>query len=384
MFFKNFKNLWSIKEARIVAFLFMASSLLFGIWVAAIPTIKQRLGFNDASLGLSLFLAPCGALTGVALSAKIFSKIPVGKWMWRGYIIHCLSFILLINSPNRLVFWVCLYVFGLMGFLNGVSTNSTVNILSVKHNKNIMSTCHGMYSLGGAISSGLAFLFFSVNVVSGWQIIIVAAIIACIILVNIKMLESHHQILHTSSRLQFPSPTIIGISFICMISFMAEGCVADWSGIYLKESLHSAKNLVSLGYAGFAIAMTIGRLNGDSIISRFGGKKIIIAGEIIASAGFLIVALAPGVFTAIAGYVLVGFGCCCIVPVLFSASARIPGVSTVEGFAMVTTGGLLGFLTGPSIIGFISKSYSLSAGMALLSVLMLVALFVAMRNKFLN
>ena len=55
---------------------------------------------------------------------------------------------------------------------------------------------------------------------------------------------------------------------MCMVSFMAEGCVADWSAIYFKEVLHSPKAFISLGYAGFSCAMTIGRLNGDCIVCK--------------------------------------------------------------------------------------------------------------------
>jgi MFS family permease len=130
--------------------------------------------------------------------------------------------------------------------------------------------------------------------------------------------------------------------------------------------------------------MTIGRLNGDTIISKFGSKNVVITGALVAAVGFCIVVFAPSVIPAIAGYVLIGFGCCCIVPVLFSAATNIPGVSTVEGFAMVTTGGLIGFLAGPSLIGFISEKADLSTGFALLILLMIVAAFAAWRNKFLQ
>ena len=140
---------------------------------------------------------------------------------------------------------------------------------------------------------------------------------------------------------------------------------------------------MSLGYAGFSIAMTIGRLNGDPLIARIGSKRIVVGGCLLASFGFLLVVLAPVVVLAILGYILIGFGCCCIVPVLFSASANIPGLSTVEGFDMVTTGGLIGFLTGPSVIGFISEKADLSKGLSLLILMTLLAALVAWRNKFL-
>ena len=382
--FKNLSNFFKLKPALAVGFLFCISSLIFGIWVAAIPTIKQRLQFSDGSLGLSLLLSPLGALTGVALSTKVFKKIAVGKWMLFGYGMVCLIMIMEINAVNRIMFWCSLYFFGLISFLNGVSANATVNILEKKYDRKFMSTCHGLYSLGGGVSTGLAILFFSSGIQSGLQIIIVATVIFIILFGNRNYLLSHKDIIHSGSGLKFPSLTILGISFICMVLFMAEGCVADCSALYFKESLHVQKELLSIGYTGFAVAMTIGRFNGDQLIKKIGSKNIVIGGCIMASVGFGLVVTSTVLSIAVLGYICIGFGCSCIVPVLFSASANIPGVSTVEGFAMVTTGGLLGFLTGPSLIGLISEQLNLSAGLSLLILLTLCAAFVAWKNRFLG
>jgi len=367
-----------------VGFLLACSSLLFGTWVAAIPGIKERLAFTDGSLGLSLLLSPLGAITGVFLSTKVFSKIPVGRWMMAGYIILSVIMILQINAVNRLMFWISLYGFGLISFLNGVSVNATVNILEQKYDRLFMSTCHALYSLGGAISAGFAALMFAVHVPSCWQIVMVAAVILTVNFFNRKYLLSNRDIIHSGSGIKLPSLSVLGISFICMVVFMAEGCVADWSAIYFKEVMNAPKALVSLGYAGFSIAMTIGRLNGDYIVSKAGNKNTVIAGSLLAAAGFLVVVLSPYIGLAIVGYIIIGFGCCCIVPVLFRASSIIPGLSRVEGFAMVTTGGLIGFLAGPSVIGFISEKASLSKGLSLLILMMILAAVVAWRNRFLT
>jgi MFS family permease len=380
---KNISSFIKIKPALAVGFLFSVSSLLFGTWVASIPGIKYRLGFTDGSLGLSLLLSPLGAITGMLLSTRVFSKIPVGRWMMTGYIIVCVIMALQINSVNRIMFWTCLYGYGLFSFLNGVSSNATVNILERKYNRFMMSTCHGMYSLGGAVSAGIAALLFTVHVPSGVQIVFVATVIIIVIVSNKKHLLGNEDIIHSRSGFKLPSLSILGISFICMVSFMSEGCVADWSAIYFKEMLNAPKALVSLGYAGFSVAMTVGRLNGDTLIAKIGGKKIVIAGCLLAATGFAVVVMSPAIAVAIAGYMMIGFGCCCIVPVLFSASANIPGLSTVEGFAMVTTGGLIGFLTGPSVIGFISEKANLSKGLSLLILMELAAGFAAWQNKFL-
>ncbi|MEO6722617.1 MAG: MFS transporter [Ferruginibacter sp.] len=380
---KNILSFIKFKPALAVGFLFSTSSLVFGTWVAAIPGIKERLAFTDGSLGLSLLLSPLGAITGMLLSTRVFSKVQVGRWMCMGYITLCCLMIVLINSQNRPMFWITMYFFGLVSFLNGVSSNATVNLMEKKYGRLMMSTCHGMYSLGGAVSAGLAVLMFSIHIPSRWQIVLVAAAIITVIISNRKHLLANKDIIHSRSGIKLPSLTILGISFICMVTFMAEGCVADWSAIYLKEILHSPKAFISLGYAGFSVAMTIGRLNGDTLIAAIGSKKIVIGGCLLAAVGFLIVVVAPLIPIAIIGYIVVGLGCCCIVPVLFRTSANIPGVSTVEGFAMVTTGGLIGFLTGPSLIGFISERTNLSQGLSLLILLALTGAFVAWRNKFL-
>jgi MFS family permease len=379
---RNFIAFAKNKPAFAVGFLFATSSLLFGIWVASIPGIKSRLGFSDGSLGLSLLLSPLGAITGMLLSTRVFSRISVGRWMFIGYIIVCCIMVLQVNAVNRPMFWVSLYCLGIVSFLNGVSANATVNLMEKKYNRLLMATCHGMYSLGGALSGGIAAVLFVFHVASGWQIVAVAILLIFTIISNKHHLLGNKDIIHSRSAFKLPSLTILGISFICMVSFMAEGCVADWSAIYFKETLLAPKALISLGYAGFSVAMTVGRFNGDLLITRLGSKTVVVCGSLLAASGFLVVVTASMVMVAIAGYIMVGLGCCCIVPVLFRASANIPGVSTVEGYAMVTTGGLIGFLAGPSVIGFISEKANLSRGLSLLIIMGLLAAYAAWRNPF--
>src|ERR1700709_2108577 len=103
---KNLSSFIQNKTILAVGFLFAVSSLLFGTWVASIPEIKYRLGFSDGSLGLSLLLSPLGAITGMLLSTRVFSKISVGRWMYTGYIIVCCIMTLQINSVNRLMFCI--------------------------------------------------------------------------------------------------------------------------------------------------------------------------------------------------------------------------------------------------------------------------------------
>jgi MFS family permease len=381
---RNFLSYIKLKPVFAVGFLLCCTSLLFGTWVAAIPSVKYRLGLNDAGLGLSLLFSPAGALTGVLLAPKLFNKIPVGKWMIGGYMTTSLIMTALINAQSQLMLWLCLYFLGLVSFLNGVSVNTTISTLEKQYGRQLMSTSHALYSLGGGISAGLAAILFGVNIESGWQIVIVTAIIWAILFINKNYLLAHNNTIHSDSGIRLPSATILGISFICMVIFMAEGSVADWSAIFLRETLHLPGKFASLGYGVFAVAMTIGRLNGDTQTTKRGSKQVVITGALLAAAGFILVALSVHFSMALIGFIMIGFGCSGIVPVLFRASATIPGVSAVEGFAMVTTGGLIGFLTGPSLIGLISESLNLRIAFVLIITMALLAAYAGWRNKFLN
>jgi MFS family permease len=371
------------KPGFTMGFLLSVSSLLLGIWVAALPAIKQRLHLTDGSLGLSLLLSPVGSLSGVLLSTWLFTRIKVGKWLLAGPILQCLLYIAMVTVQYRLVFWIVLFATGMVGFFNGVSINAVIDMIEKKYQKRIMSSCHGMYSLGGGVSIGLAAIFYSMHIAATYQILIVAVAIIFILLSISKHLLTHNLYIHSGSSLSAPPLSIIGLAFICFVSFMGEGSIADWSAIYMKESLHSTVAMAGLGYGGFSIMMAIGRFNGDALIPKTGPKKIVIAGTLIAATGFLLAISFHNKITAIAGFSLVGIGYACVVPILFSAAANVPGISAAVGISSIASGGLIGFLLGPSVIGMVAERINLAAGLSFVLVLNIIASFVATRNKFL-
>ncbi|MEO5681837.1 MAG: MFS transporter [Chitinophagaceae bacterium] len=371
------------KPGLTMGFLLGVSSLLLGIWVAALPAIKQKLGFTDGTLGLSLLLSPVGSLTGVLLSSKFFSRVKVGKWLLAGPMLQCLLFTAMVTVQFKLIFWVVLFFIGLVGFFNGVSINAVIDMIEKKYQKRIMSSCHGMYSLGGGVSAGLAAIFYSMHIAAGYQILMVAAAILAVLLNIRQHLLSYKMFIHSGSSLAAPPLSIIGLAFICFVTFMGEGSIADWSAIYLKESLHSTVAIASLGYGGFSVMMAVGRFNGDALIPKVGSKKIVIAGSLIAATGFLIAIVFPYKATAIAGFSLVGIGYACIVPILFSAAANVPGISAATGISAIASGGLIGFLFGPSVIGLVAEKFNLATGLSFVLVLNVLACLVATRNKFL-
>jgi MFS family permease len=126
-----------------------------------------------------------------------------------------------------------------------------------------------------------------------------------------------------------------------------------------------------LGYAGFALTMTIGRLTGDPVVRRIGAIRIVILGGLCAAGGVALATLVPSWPVALLGYALVGVGCSNIVPVLFSSVGRQTVMPENVAVPAIMTLGYAGMLVGPAAIGFISHITNLQTAFLILVVLLL-------------
>ena len=145
----------------------------------------------------------------------------------------------------------------------------------------------------------------------------------------------------------------------------------DWSALLLTSGGLSAAQ-GGLGYAAFSVAMTIGRLTGDKVVTRFGGKRVMFIGGLFAAAGFFVAVFSPNPFVALLGFVLIGLGASNIVPILFTAAGRQKDMPSGLAISAVTTIGYAGILAGPALIGFVAHASSLHMAFAGLGCAMLL------------
>lgn len=132
--------------------------------------------------------------------------------------------------------------------------------------------------------------------------------------------------------------------------------VKQWHG--LDEQMLSFALLAAAGGAVLCL------LSAGALVARFGVRRCVLAGG-------LAMLLAPAV--ALLGFLLVGLGLANVVPVMFAASAQVPGVAPAHGVAAVSSVGYLGFMVGPPLIGALARWSSLTTALwavALFAVLM--------------
>jgi fucose permease len=154
---------------------------------------------------------------------------------------------------------------------------------------------------------------------------------------------------------------------------MTEGAMADWTAVYLRNDLGLDAALAGAGFAVFSLAMAAGRLTGDRLVAATGPAVLVRGGATLAAFGLAGALVFHDPLAALIGFGCVGLGLANIVPILFSAAGRTPGVEPGTAIAAVTTSGYCGFLAGPPLVGFAADQIGLPAALGLLVGFMVLA-----------
>ena len=359
---------------------FAINSLIFSFWITRLPGVKESLGLSEGVLGLALFCMPIGALVSMVLSSKIIHAFGAGKvTIWSG-MFFSLAMILPVSAMNIWFLGFALFIAGLFTGLMDVAMNAVAAEAEKQGKKVIMSTCHGFWSLGGMLGAFLGSLFVGLKF-NGVLQAVITAIIASVILftwIKSKIGDLDGENSEDGHGFTIPRGPIIGLAIIGFCIMIGEGAIADWSAVFLKEWAGASAYVAGFGYAGFSLSMTIGRFFGDEIINRFGGLPVVRIGSAIALIGGGLVLITQP-WLAILGFSLMGLGYSCVVPVVFSSSANIEGMTPSQGISAVATLGYTGFLVGPVIIGWLAEYFGLQMGFVLLMVLSVLAIVYAPR-----
>lgn len=369
-------------------FIFLVCGIALASWAPMVPFAKSRLQLNDAELGSLLLFLGIGAILSMPLTGLLIRKfgsrnIMITASLVLGMILPCL---ILVNSIPLMA--LALFVFGAGIGTVDVSVNSHALAVQKLYGKHIMSSFHGMFSVGGLIGSlGLGFLIkMGLNEV--WASVCVGLLLIFISLYHYRTLLTHsdellleeknNPTIESSSNGQanvWLNKQVIFLGIMCFILFLAEGAVLDWGALYLREELQISIEMAGMGFAVFSVAMAIMRLTGDRLIEKFQSEKIVMIGTLIGASGFFLIVLMPSVYTALLGFVLIGLGVANVIPLLFTKGAEIPGLPSYKSLPAITTLGYAGQLIGPAFLGFVAFQTSLPIALGLSGVLLLVVSF---------
>ena len=367
-----------LRRARLaVTAIFLINGITFASWFPHIPVVKARLGLSEGVLGFVLLAMALGAILAFPLAGWLIARLGSRAVTGAAGIGFCAALPLPILAPDPPFLALALALFGACNGAMDVAMNAQGLAVENRYPRPIMSSLHGLFSVGALVGASLAGAAMSVGLSPAAHAFGIAVpMLAAMLLAMGFMLPRGADAVSGGPTFARPTGALVGLGLLAFLALVAEGAVADWSAVYLYESLGTEAGMAAAGFAAFSLTMAIGRFTGDALVRRFSGVGLLRASATLASLGLALALLAGHPALAVAGFACVGLGMSNIVPILFRAAGRVPGVPSGIGIAAVATAGYFGFLAGPPAIGLAAEAVTLpvALGLAVLATALIAAL----------
>lgn len=367
----------SLRRARVsVAATFAIHGFISGSWATRIPAIKDDLALGEGELGIALTGLAAGLFLGTRLTGR-----PVGRAGTRLPIrtvlpLQCVSLIGPALATDLVTLTLAFAFVGLWsGFLDVVMNLNAV-VVERDYRRPIMSGLHGMWS-GGLLagsSVGATAAALRVGVPLHFGAVALTLAVAALVLTRgllATAVEAPRGPGGRRPRNAVRIGAVLLLGAIAFSSFAAEGSAADWSAVYVHETVGTGQGVAGLAFAAFSLGMIASRFAADAVSARFGPVFAVRTGGLVAAGGLTLALAVPSQASAIVGFLLFGVGLAPIVPITFSAAGADGRDSA--GLSWVVTIAYVGAVTGPAVIGFAADAVSLRAALTFPVLLALAA-----------
>jgi fucose permease len=371
-------------RARIATMgLFFTAGWVFASWGVHVPTVKEKFGLNDAQLSIALFAVAGGSIASMPVIGKWAAHVGTRTACTVGGIGACLITSLILLVPWYWPVVALLAVYGGLGAALDVSMNTEAADVEAATGRPIVSSLHGMFSVGGLAGATAGGLALSSGMRPDVHFALASAVGALIIVASRPFLLPHVQPASIDAadraRQRRLRRGLFALGVLALVALIAEGAMYDWSTVYMRDVVRASTGVASAAYAAFSGGMALGRFSGDFVRAHVDDARLMVGSGIFAAAGMLLGLLVPSPYVALLGFALMGLGLSNMMPVMFLAAARVPGLRAAEGVAGVAAIAYVGLLIGPVLIGMTAHATTLPIGM---SVVILCALLVAVSSPW--
>ncbi|MGW5427205.1 MFS transporter [Streptomyces sp. NPDC004059] len=369
---------------------FALDGFVFAGWVVRIPAIKQQTDSSASALGLALLCVSAGAVVTMTLTGRLCRRYGSHPVTVVCAVLLCLSVSLPPLTHSAPALGAVLLVFGAAyGGINVAFNSAAVDLVGALR-RPIMPSFHAAFSLGGMIGAGLGGLvagalsptrhLFGLTLIG----LLVTAVAGRTLLRQEppapadRTLSSPPEPHRSAARRTGGRGLVVVFGLIALCTAYGEGAMADWGALHLQQDLAASSGVAAAGYSCFALAMTVGRATGTTLLERLGRARTVIAGGTVAAVGMLVGSLAPSVWAALIGFAVTGLGLANLFPVAVERAGALTGPS---GVAVASTFGYGGMLLGPPAIGFMADWFSLPAALTSVAALATVATAIGVSTR---
>ena len=339
-----------------VTVLFAVNGMLLGGYGASLPSLRDKLGITATEIAILLFCAGAAAITSMQIGGRLADSIGARTVTLAAVPVVIIGVLTVGLAPN---YPVALVGGMLVGFGNGamdVAMNAIGVQVEAARRRPIMSFFHAFFSIGNFVGAGTVLLLAAVLGLRGGTIVTplmitlaVVALVAFAVLVKITPRAAVVQ--HQVDGVRTAIPRAAWILGIMALAFgLSEGTAVDWSSLHVTDVAQVDSTTGSLGLVAVSALMTVIRLVGDRLVTRFGRRAVVRFGGACAALGYLMVTLVSSLPLLVVGWALVGFGVGMIAPQVYAVAGHLGGGRVL---AVVVTFGYAAFLLGPAVVGFL-------------------------------
>jgi MFS family permease len=284
-----------------------------------------------------------------------------------------------ILCPNYGLLMPSLLVFGFFNGLIDGCMNSQAGHLQKRLGKPIMSSTHACWTVGNLMGAMLGGALIGVNVAPVFHFIVAWVLFLPALIWMRSNLLLVQEPKATGIPIAIPHGNLILLGLIALFSMLAEGAIADWSGVFLKEKLSASQAASTLGYVGFFSLMFLSRIFGDWTTVRFGVCRTAVIGLITAGIGLIISTFAGILALGVGGFAIAGLGVATVVPLAFGAAAESKNGHVSHSVTAVASLGYVGLFSGPALVGGIATTFSLTLAIQIVAFFLFIAAFLAVK-----
>lgn len=348
------------RAARVaVTVVFFASGAAYGSFVARIPALKEQLEAGEAELGLVLLAGAVGAILVLPLAAWLSARFGSRRVTRASLLAVALGLPLLALAPTLLTFALIFAFFGAVTSALDLAMNAHGVEVEERYARPIFSSFHASWSLGGLAGAGVGGVAAALSIPPFAQFAGVGTAVVAILLWSTPGLLAHERTVEGRQwRFGRPSAALIALAALAFAGLVAEGAAADWSAVYLDDSVGTSEAVATAGFAAFSATMTLGRLVGDRLTAAWGPVVLTRRAGALATAGMALALLLGNSIGGVVGFACLGAGLATVVPSVFRAAGQ-RSASPGTGIAAVSTIGYSAFLVGPPAIGFLAEAIGL-------------------------
>jgi MFS family permease len=375
----------AVRAQVAVVSVFLVHGFLFATWAPYIPKVKAHLGIGNGTLGLALLGTPIGSIAAIAIAARFVPRLGSRRVVQLALAGYCLVGVLVGLVGSVVALLLVLFAWGFFQGTLDVSMNTQAIAVEGRRERALMNGIHAWWSVGAFAGAALGTLGVALGLPL-WALVLVAGAVSLVGSGSLtgRMLDDGRARPTTAppagerTRRVPVSKGMLVLGAIAFASMLCEGAAADWSSVYVRDSLDGGA-AAGLGYTAFAFAMFAVRAGGDRLLSRVPVHRLLSALALAAAAVFAVALTIGTVPAALVGFFVLGLGLGAVVPSAFSAAGRLPGMHPGVGVAGVSGLGWAGFVCGPPLIGGLAGATSLPTALGIVPVLTLLIAFGCLR-----